>query len=92
MDTPLQSRQSAFWFVVLGVAALALSMLVLPGYSSFTASVLKGALVVGFAVAYDALVLRRSNSHEQVVEQQNLAYAVFHGMVVVAIAIAIASA
>ncbi len=87
-----QSRTAALALAALALVAFVVSMFVVPAYSSFTAALLKGALVVGFSVAYDALVLRESNTHDKIVRQGNEAYAVFHGLVILAVAVAIAGA
>ena len=92
MEERFQSRTAALVLAVLGLGLYLASATVVPGLSGFAAGVLKGALVIGLAVAFDALVLRSSDTCTEIVERRNVAYAVFFGLVVVAIGIAVSTA
>ena len=84
------SRLAPWLLLAVGVVALAVSMVTLPEYSQFTAGALNVALLFGALVVFDVLILRRSDTLLEIVEQKNVAYGVYLGLVAVAIAIVIA--
>jgi hypothetical protein len=87
-----QARIPTLALAIVGFLAFALSVIYVPTFSGFAAGAFKGALVIALSVAFDAFVLRRSNTFEQIVERQNVAYAVFFGLVVLAVAVAVSTA
>lgn len=91
MLTKFQSRLSPLVLLIAAVAVFVLSMVFMPQYSSFTAGLIKLALVIGGSVAFDVFVLRNSNTFEQIVEKQNVAYAVFFGAVIIALGAAVST-
>ena len=64
-------------------------MVFLPEYSTLTALAIKVAVVILGGVAYDVFVLQESNTFEEIIEKQNIAYALHLGAVYVAFGLAV---
>lgn len=87
-----QSRGAAVLLPLLGLVLFGLAVVFIPTFSGFAAAVFKGALVIALGVAFDAFVLRESDTLTEIVRKGNVAYAVFFGLVIVAIGIAVSTA
>lgn len=90
-DTRFQSRLSPVFFLLAAVAVFVLSMALLPEYSSFTAIGIKIALVIAGGVGFDVFVLRKSNTYDQIMRRQNIAYAILLAGVYVGLGLAVGS-
>lgn len=72
--TKLNDRFGPATITVVGLLLFAGLLAFVPAFSGFAAGVLKFGLGVGGLVAVDALVLRESNTYEEIVVQRNVAY------------------